>query len=211
MSASAEEDQFAPTRAFWTQYGVPAETQDALIAELLAGGTIDAFDQNAVPVSSRQHTTLEDSSTVATFSDGSILVTSRERPDRRLTSNSVTPDAVTTYLGDCSVTSGAGWVSYRGCNVEATDGIRYIGYKASYEKYSSGNAQILATWDAHVSCTYGSMTTPTVAYSRLQSTSTQSAVVKRVSTWTGTGGNSSETMYLSLWVTRAGAASVGTS
>jgi hypothetical protein len=58
-------------KAFWTEWGVPAATQDALIAKANSGQKLDVLDGSA-PVGERTVTSGDTTTTVETYADGSI-------------------------------------------------------------------------------------------------------------------------------------------
>jgi hypothetical protein len=186
-SAEVEDPNAAPLREFWTEYGVAPETQDALIERFATTGSIDALvgDLSTAVTTTRQ--TLTSVETIYTYPDGSITVVASQRPRRDVSRPGVVTPMSTVYYGDCTTTSGSGWIHYANCNVEVANGYVYLKYTVTWEKYSSGPAQLNSSGSSKATCYYGSCTAPVRALWRPQSTSTQEAVVKYSTTYTAFG------------------------
>ncbi|GCD18725.1 hypothetical protein GXP71_01525 [Cellulomonas sp. H30R-01] len=210
QAAEGTTGDFTDVRAYWSTYGVTQEVQDELIEKFVRTGKVDALDGAAAPVATSTITRSGATERVETFNDGSIRVSSFEKPSSLGRTTGVKPLAATNLSG-CSVTSGSGFVTYKNCLVSSGDGFRYMSFRATYEKYSGAYAKILSTGSPSTSSNYGTMTYPTRSLYRPNSTATQDAVAKYVSEWTSYNGASSETCYTSLWLTKSGQASVGTS
>lgn len=113
-------------KAVWTEYGVPADTQAALLQKLDAGQGIDSMT-GARPVSSETTINGDKQTTVARFNDGSITVATIEPNGSSLT-RSVDSCAVDapTYANDCRVHGWFGTVeltfvsSYRKMDLQAS-------------------------------------------------------------------------------------------
>lgn len=90
--------------AVWTQYGVPAETQATLMANLKAGQPLDAMT-GVEPTSTETFTTPAKETTVARFDDGSIAITTIEDKSPARSVGNCADDAPT-YARYCEVN---GW------------------------------------------------------------------------------------------------------
>lgn len=207
VAAPAVPDPYESARAFWSEHGVSEQVQQSLVEKLNETGTIDAisFAMEPVTVETQQSGTAE--VTVATFEDGSIAVTSFENPDPT-TEDSIVGRAV---HGNCQVTSGSGWATYKNCEVVSDAGVYRIGFKVTYERYATMNAKIISSGSEQAVSGGGSITHPTRSLWRPQSTSNQSAVVKYHSYYTAWTSSYSEDVYLGFWVSRTGTPSTSTS
>lgn len=201
--------QFTSVREFWTANGVSTATQEALVDKLGSGELIDANKAVAEPVSVESTWTDGREVTVATFPDGSIVVTSAEQP-RTPAPGQISTQAGAVY-GNCKVTSGSGWINYKNCEVVGDSGTYRIGFNVTYEKYSGGYAQIKSSGNAQSASGFGSITAPTRSLWRPKSAATQQAVVKYHSEYTGYLSAHQTDVYLAFWLTKTGVASVGTS
>lgn len=117
---------------FLTAYGVQAETQAALLNKIRNGESWDSM-AGSTPVSTEVFTTARELREVRTFADGSIAVTTMERPSA--TTSGVTPMSV----GGCTM-GGVGTVSrtMKGCEVQHNLGLIKMGFYADYKyTYSS--------------------------------------------------------------------------
>ncbi len=161
----------------------------------------------AIPVSVvAQPGPADSTANVATYADGSIAVTTLEN------ATPTDPGTISTRgISGCTVTSGSGYATYSGCLISAGDGIKFLSFRASYQRVSGGYAKILSSNSPATASNYGDMTDPVRAYMRYQSTSLQDAVVKYSSVYTSWSSGGSETVYTSLWLTAGGTASVGRS
>lgn len=207
---TATDESSAEIRAFWDQYGVDPDVQDALVAKLESHGKLDASGAHAEPVSVDTDTTAGMSVTVETFADGSIRVSGVEQANASSESTGGI-ELLDSGVTDCTSSSGTGWVHYTGCRVFSANGTQNISFKVDYEKYSAGHAKILRSYGAVSSSQYGSMTLPTRTLWRPQSSATQKAVAKYSSDYESHNGASSETIYLAFWLSSNGTRSVGLS
>lgn len=207
-SAAASDDQPDPAppevRAFWTEYGVSQETQDYLAQKMATTGTIDALSGDLADAAATTRTTGESIETVYSFPDGSIAVVAGERPTRRVAKPGVVTPNATIFYGNCTTTSGSGWVHYDKCDVEVSVGYVNLGYKVSWEKYSSGAAKITWSGSPKATCYYGACSTPERSLWRPNSSVTQDAVVKYRTVYTAFGNASQFTQYLGFWVDYTG-------
>lgn len=206
-AAPVATDPYESARVFWSEHGVSEQIQQSLVDKLNESGTIDAISQDAEPVSVENRRVAGAEVTVATFEDGSITVTSFESPDP-VPEGSIASRAV---YGNCQVTSGSGWASYKNCEVVSDAGVYRIGFKVTYERYATMNAKILSSGSEQAVAGGGAITHPTRYLWRPQSTSNQSAVVKYRSYYTAWTSSYSEDVYLGFWVSRTGTPSTSTS
>ncbi|RPF28212.1 hypothetical protein [Georgenia muralis] len=125
VSISAAEE--AASRAFMTEFGVPADTQDELLASLKEGDLGLANDPDAGPVS--VETEVRDGSTfeISRYFDGSIEVTEREIP------TAAEPGVITPYaVTGCSVSGGSGYSNYTGCKIHYRTHVFSYGFYANF-------------------------------------------------------------------------------
>lgn len=127
----------AAMTATWTQYGVPAKTQRALIAKYQAGKLWDSMT-SAAPVKSKKTVSGTDQVVVNTFADGSItIITVSSAPDPSSGTGGVTPQA---SISSCSYSGGSYWYSYTGCKTEANWVIYGLSFRFSYSgSYSTSS------------------------------------------------------------------------
>lgn len=205
-SADVSDPDEAGLREFWTEYGVTPQVQDALLEKLETTGAIDALvgDLSTAVTTTRQTATTV--VTIYTFPDGSVTVLASQRPHRPVSRPGViTPMSTVSYTG-CTTTSGSGWVHYAGCTLEIANGVVHMKYKVTWEKYSTGPAQILSSGTASAGCTGGTCTAPFRALWRPAATSSLDAVVKYRTVYTSS--LQQYTVYLSFWVSYNGTWSV---
>lgn len=200
-------DAYDDVRDFWASHGVSAEVQDALVAELESTGAVDSMEPGAEPVSVHSEDTGGATVTVATFPDGSISVSTIEKP-LELKPGQIAPMA---SVSGCTTNSGPGYVTYKSCTVAADNGIFRMSFLVSYEKYQGASAQILAAWSAKATSGTGTITSPTRELYRPQSSSVQQAVAKYHSDYKAWSNLSSQDVYLGFWLTSTGATSTSTS
>lgn len=126
-SVSISRGEEAASRAFMTEFGVPANTQEELLAALKEGDMGLANSPDARPVS--VETEARDGSTfeISTYADGSIAVIEREIPVV-VKPGTVTPYAVT----GCSVSSGSGYSNYTGCKIHYRTHVFSYGFYANF-------------------------------------------------------------------------------
>jgi hypothetical protein len=200
-------DPYEEARAFWTSHGVPAEVQDTLVDELSTTGAIDAIRHGVDPVSVETLDESDATVTVSTFPDGSISVTSVEKPVV------VPPGQITTQasIAGCTAQGGSGYVNYTGCVVSADAAIFKIAFKASYSVPNGASAKITSTWGAQATSGVGTITNPTRTLWRPQASSVQQAVAKYHSDYTAWSSGLQQDVYLGFWLTSTGQTSTSTS
>lgn len=127
-----EEEQL---RTFFTQYDVPEETQDDLIAEFEDGRAWDSMSNGEV-VDEEVELSPTSSQKITTYADGSIKVGTVDQP---------LPEG---YVGvqsvaDCRVASStAQTVSYVGCRVTESIGAISSVFASAYTYYRTGGGRI---------------------------------------------------------------------
>ncbi|WP_223585974.1 hypothetical protein [Microbacterium sp. OVT16B] len=110
-TTAADEDAYGTSEAamvaVWTEYDVPAATQDQLLAKLDQGTPLDSM-LGLAPVSQEEHSEGAKQVTVSRFSDGSVAVSSIA-PDSSSLARSVDgcTTVATTYATNCKV---YGWL-----------------------------------------------------------------------------------------------------
>ncbi|PRZ11578.1 hypothetical protein [Nesterenkonia sandarakina] len=190
------DSQESEIRIDFDKYGVPEDTQDALIDKLEAGEPLDAFDGVSEPISSNAFETEEFDSEISWFEDGSYVVSSIEKPR--------TGDfAARGTVSSCSSVSTSGnWGRWTNCSVtNSWAGVVKIGFIASFEK-SSSYARITNLGNVTQNCIM-SCTRPDAWIIRSNQTATQAAAIQAQSTVTSPYGNSWE-VWLQLRVNSNG-------
>ncbi len=183
-------------RAFFTEYGVDSDTQDALVASMEAGDLIDALKSGQEPVSSQTQIKDGFEETVLTYADGSVGVTAMEIPQPAPTTG-VSARAIS----GCTVHSGAGWASSTNCKVSHTAAYASLSFYANYQQTASGGS-ISNIRDSSISATFGSVSDKSLKLIRANSTSSQPAVATLHGYWSS--GTLAEDLYLSLRVNASG-------
>ncbi|TLM88227.1 hypothetical protein [Pseudarthrobacter sp. NamE5] len=203
--AVAKQADTAEIESFWSSYNVPRDVQVKLLKKINAGEMTEANKSAAEPVN--EETVDRDGfrSTVKTFADGSIAVTSLELPTEAVPAaeGQVTPMA---SISSCTTYGGAGWASYQGCLINHRTDTIYIEFRATYEKYQGAYAQITNHWGGYIQ-TYGGVVavdSPHVTYYVRSSGTYGQAVVQYSSTVKNWANSYSETVQLSLRVGTAG-------
>lgn len=122
--ASAREtaDHLDQARDFLADYGVDDATQGRLIASYLAGERWDSFDSDSSPVQSTTRELPGVVQTIARYEDGSVSVTSIERPQEQTTGEADSSPAGCTADGD----------ERNNCTVDTWVGLIQLSFKASY-------------------------------------------------------------------------------
>lgn len=188
---SAEPD-WSPFVLWISSYGVNTATQTALVGKLSAGEILDSA-RGGVPISTSDQSTAAQSILVDTYADGSISVSTLERPS--VAKLGIAPLAIT----GCSVSSGAGYASYSNCLVQQSNGTVTLQFRANYSRFTGG-ANISWYGTQAVSALYGTATYPSLTLVRASQSGSLPAVVTAHSRYTSWNGASSEDIYLSLRV-----------
>lgn len=211
MAVETPPDPAPPeVRPFWTAHGVPEATQDALADKMATTGTIDALSGRFADATATTTDTGTMVETTYTFADGSIAVLAGDEPvPQAANSGAVSPMDI--FYGNCTMTSGAGWVHYDRCDAELTAGHVNLKFKVSWEKHSSGPAKMTWSGGSKAVCCYGTCTDPVRALWRPTSSVNHEAVVKYRTVYTAYGNASQYSQYLGFWVTSTGAYSFTTS
>lgn len=198
QTASATESPYdtPEVRAFFTEYGVDAATQDELVASMASGDLIDALKSGEEPVSSTTQVRDGFEETVLTYADGSVGVTALEVPQPAPTSG-VSARAIS----GCTVHSGAGWASSTNCKVSHSAAYASLSFYANYQQTSSGGS-ISNIRNGEISATFGSVSDKSLKLIRANSTSSQPAVATLHGYWNS--GSLAEDLYLSLRVNAGG-------
>ncbi|MGK3708875.1 hypothetical protein [Arthrobacter sp. IK3] len=112
-------------RTFLAEYGVDQPTIDALIASFEAGQTWDSLS-GAEPVSTEAISEAGADKTVARYADGSVAVTSIQKP--AAVQGGVAPQGVS----DCKYARIGAEEHYDDCLVDFWAGLIYMGFRADY-------------------------------------------------------------------------------
>lgn len=183
-------------RAFFAEYGVDADTQNALIASMESGDVIDALKAGEEPLSSTTQIRDGFEETVLTYADGSVGVTALEIPQP-----APTTDVSTRAISGCTVNSGPGWASSSNCKVSHSAAYASLSFYANYQQTASGGS-ISNLRDEAISASFGSVSNKSLKLIRAKSTSSQPAVATLHGHWSS--GSVAEDLYLSLRVNAGG-------
>ncbi|MCC4909083.1 hypothetical protein [Microbacterium sp. cx-59] len=194
-AAEITSDDSAAFEEFYDRYGVDDATQQRLIQVLESGELLDSMTSGAEPVSTVETDAEGSTEIISTFEDGSISVTSLEKPSVAPSDGTVAPRAVS----GCTLYNGGGFASYSNCLVSNGNGTTSLQFRADYSR--SANSASISNWrDAQVVAHYGTASAPTLTPVRTTATPQQPAVVTMYSRFTSYNGLSSEDLYLSLRV-----------
>jgi len=120
-TAAPAVDAFTEARSFLSQYGVDAQTQDALIASYEAGESWDSFSSDSVPVTTTSSIKGGFQEDISHYADGSVSVTRIEQAKKPGVSTRSSPRG-------CTV-SGS---NRNNCTVDTWVGLIRLSFKASY-------------------------------------------------------------------------------
>jgi hypothetical protein len=136
-SVLSETDR-AEIDALLEKFAVPDAQQDSLLAALDAGQPWDVDDRTAAPVSTEEMVIGDMEYSVDRYADGSVSAAGVQ------IATEVDPDAVQTRgVKGCSVSSGSGYSTYTGCQVDAVWGLVTIGaHQMSWTNVQGGNDYI---------------------------------------------------------------------
>jgi hypothetical protein len=143
----------AKLEAFWSEYSVPEATQARLLEGVNDGKMMVSDLQSEEPITSKTIERVTDTAVVSTYSDGSISVTTQQKP----VVWAPKPGTVTTQgssITGCSVTSGSGFRGFANCKVQGNSGLIGFGYYLSYTLVQGGNDYIRESYGATTQCVY---------------------------------------------------------
>ncbi|MEW6976656.1 hypothetical protein [Trueperella pyogenes] len=192
MHPQLTQDDVDRLTEFWQTHEVSAHVQHSLLAKIGAGEMTDADrgDINPTHVETLQRNgNLE---TVATYPDGSILVTALQTSSGEFNTASFPGMSATRPASialraaptNCQVKSGSGYAVYRNCNVIGATGTIQAGFGANYQIVNGGYDSITAHYAPYQQCAGVVCDTPYVAYTSLQETAGQPAQVTYHFRWT---------------------------
>jgi len=127
----------AAMRATWDTYGVPAATQNRLLAALERGHLWDSLD-GSTPTSTQTRAVPNGEETIERFADGSISVTTAAVPAPTGT-GMVTPLA---SFGNCSTLASSQYSYTKRCNVSTNVVVATAAYSVTYTVVSGSNTTI---------------------------------------------------------------------
>lgn len=119
---------------FFRQYDVPSQRWQPLIKKLQAGERWDSL-AGVSPTNVEVKETADSTERISRFPDGSVMITTIERPDQVIVGKAPAEDAITPMaaLRGCTAYTGSGYAVYRGCAVENQWGNVYVGFNANYQ------------------------------------------------------------------------------
>ncbi len=203
MPALASPNETPDSSAFisWSaQYGVESEVIAELVAKLESGQLLDSMRSTSEPVETKTNIGSIGIETIATFADGSIVVSSVESPKLSDGKSGLSPQAIT----GCSLSSSGGYASYSNCRVYSSNGTISVSFYANYSRWSSGAS--ISNWrNPEATANYGSMALPRLNAVRTSAVGAQPAVVTLTSRFTSWNNLQTEDIYLSLRVSPSSA------
>ncbi|WP_416393828.1 MULTISPECIES: hypothetical protein [unclassified Curtobacterium] len=200
-ATTSGQDQTA-LREWFTSQGIPATTQDALVAKLDSGKLLDSMSGSVKPVSTTTTQNATELVSRSVYPDGSVAVTSLETPSSNSASaapgaRSLQPEQIT----GCKESNGGGYVVESNCKVEIATGPYDLWFNATYERYTGG-AQIDTANHPNGVVKYGNIVSgPTVSIKRKKQNGSLEAYAQEHAKYESNGGGTSEDLYVSLRVT----------
>ncbi len=193
-AASSQTDVLGEARDFFESYGLSEETIDSLEHKLATEGTLHSMD-GSDPVDVQVTETATATVTLETFEDGSIRVSSVDKPLEAGEDDGI---FMPMAISQCQGRSGSGYVSQSNCLAFSSNGVTSMRFRFDYSHSNGGPSSISSGHSAASSSTYGSITTPVRSSWRQHSSSVQNAVLTYRSVYTGP--MSTETWYLSVYL-----------
>ena len=155
--AALDTAEQADLAAFWTEQGVAASTQADLLDGINAGVLPQSVVGGASPTTETTTDEVGTVTTIQTYPDGSVSVSSTETPYDFDEADGVTaPRAIT----GCESQIGSGYANRNNCNVSGTNGVVTLGFIASYTLAQGGNDQITNHHTPIVACLPGTCSDP---------------------------------------------------
>lgn len=145
---AAEPAGYQEVRSFWDQYGVDSDTQSKLLDKLEAGQAWDNVAGTAV--SSRVTSSRTADTTIKTFKDGSITVTTQEKAAPSKGGATIQADKQ-----GCTYSSGSGYSRASGCSITNNWGNVQGGFKVSYTLVNGGRDYISSAGSPTTRCVVG--------------------------------------------------------
>lgn len=192
--ASSSSDE-AAVRATWDQYGVPAATQNRLLADLAAGRAWDSLS-GGDPVSSKTTTSTGLEETVSTYADGSIAITDLQKPVVPATS---TGGPVVRASVGCKVQSSSHYDSTSYCNVSTNVVVANAAYVVTYHAVQGKGTTIVSRSSNSAFTTQGylgSISSKEMRTNRATQSGNTPAEVTGYFTWTSSGSAGSKDFWL---------------
>lgn len=180
---------------WWTQYDVPAATQDELLESLEQGELWDAIGgSDPVNVTTNEHA--GESETIERYADGSIVVTSVEVPADPFATDPI--GGVTPFtVGPCeSSSTGSGYANRYDCKVFSTSGVVEMGFYMSYSLRQGGYDKITEVHSGYARATTGTIPTPRATIAKANENSSGSAFAYVKQQYTAAGGTASATVEM---------------
>jgi len=174
--------------------GVSSNTAIALIEQFNSGIPLDSMT-GGQPGSVLITETSEEIETKYTFSDGSISISTLEKPAAG--SGSLYQSMA---VGGCnSVVSGSGYANHYDCAVAGTNGVYLtIQFRADYTRSSSGLGIINALRSPSASAGGGTATTPVLSITRKQGYSSSPARAQATTQFSNTGASYTARLFLNV-------------
>jgi hypothetical protein len=141
---------------FFRQYDVPQQQWAPLIKELNEGRLWDSHT-GVTATSIEDRDTPTSTVRISRFSDGSVIVSTVERPTQVVNSdppavagnNAITPMA---SLAGCTAYTGSGYAVYRGCGVSNQWGNVYVGFNADFSVLNGAYDTIDRVYNQTATC-----------------------------------------------------------
>ncbi|MCT9620191.1 MULTISPECIES: hypothetical protein [unclassified Curtobacterium] len=193
MSATASAGEPATLEEFFTDNGVSTATAEALQQKYDGGTLLDSM-RGASPVGSREVGTANELKTITTFPDGSISVTTVERP-----TTSTSGGFSTKAVGNCAKKTTSHYsTTYHDCAAEASDGVLTVGMHLTYTLVSGTGDTINEITTPYQFARGGQAATPKISIQRKTETSAGPAYARGSTQFSGSAGSYTGTMYVKV-------------
>ncbi len=168
----------AEVTSVWTQYGVKPAVQTKLLAQLRTTGFVQGMSSDSVPVKTKVVKSNGQETTVATYADGSISVTSHETP------RAATGGVSTQSVSNCTykvVTMGV--QTAKGCTAFGWFTAVQLAFIFDATLRSNGGSSIDRYYSATVQCNVASCSAPVFELIRKTQSGSTPATLSLTTTW----------------------------
>lgn len=171
-------DDWAAVREFMTEYDVPADVQDTLIADFEAGERWDSLSSDSVPVATESARDDRAETVVNRYADGSVAVLETSLPESRGEAElrKRSGDIGTQAISQCSSRYvNAYQTDYVNCWVDGNMGVTRMHFRFDYSRFN-GATRMNRAYNPGYFYSVGEPGTPNVRVTRTNSTSTLPSV-----------------------------------
>jgi hypothetical protein len=179
--------------------GVTNDLASQLAKKHSQGKTLDS-ENGSTPVKVIKNDTAEKYVEKKIFADGSVSVSSIEKPTKNYEASSL-PIARPAYVGSCeTVSSGSGYRVYYDCRVQEKNGIVDLAFRATYQIVQGAYDKISSAWGGYYYSSGGSISGPKLTIPRANETFSYSAHAQYAVVFVASNGGSSRTYKLHLYI-----------